>query len=122
VAYIPLNDPMSLVDGADSLAKVNLYRRGVNMPEARSASEADPSEYCANLRAIHPARLAEDKPFFVVKPSPFPLQADSLFTFMAMRYVTTYSELGCESLLKKPVNVTLTTSAAGVVTGAAFAR
>jgi len=122
VALIPLNDPMALVDDKESLAKVNAYRRGVRQPEARSAQDADPTAYCQHLRALHPARLAEDKPYFAARPSPFPLQADSLFTFMAQRYVTTYSELGCEDLLKRPVNVTLTTSSSGVVTGVAFHR
>jgi hypothetical protein len=40
--------------------------------------------------------------------------ANSLFTFMAQRYVASYALLGCDALLKMPVNVTLTTDAAGV--------
>ena len=41
--------------------------------------------------------------------------ANSLFTFMAQRYVASYALLGCQDLLKKPVNVTLTIDATGVV-------
>jgi len=33
--------------------------------------------------------------------------ADTLFTFMAQRYVSSYEILKCESLLNKPVNVAL---------------
>jgi hypothetical protein len=45
--------------------------------------------------------------------------ANSLFTFMAQRYVASYALLGCEVLLKMPVNVALMTDA-GVVIDATF--
>jgi hypothetical protein len=122
VALVPLNDPMTLISGADSLIKVNAYRRGVNQPHAWSNRDADPFAYCANLRSIHPARLALDRSLLAARPSPFPLMANSLFTFMAQRYVTSYALLGCQDLLNKPVNVTLTTDAAGVVIDAALPR
>jgi hypothetical protein len=115
VALVPLNDPMALDNGADSLVKVNAYRRGVDQPQARSNRDADPSAYCSNLRSIHPARLALDRSLLAAEDSPFPLMANSLFTFMAQRYVASYALLGCEVLLKMPVNVTLTTDGAGVV-------
>jgi hypothetical protein len=121
VALVPLNDPMAQINGADNLSKVNAYRRGVNQPQAQSNKGADPSAYCTHLRSIHPARLALDRSLLAAHPSPFPLVANSLFTFMAQRYVASYALLGCDDLLKKPVNVTLTTDAAGVVTDAAFA-
>jgi hypothetical protein len=44
--------------------------------------------------------------------------ANSLFTFMAQRYVASCALLGCEVLLQMPVNVTLTTDATGVVVDA----
>ncbi len=119
VALVPLNDPMALDNGADSLVKVNAYRRGVDQPQARSHKDADPSAYCSNLRSIHPARLALDRSLLAAQNSPFPLMANSLFTFMAQRYVASYALLGCEVLLKMPVNVTLMTDA-GVVIDATF--
>ncbi len=119
VALVPLNDPMALDNGADSLVKVNAYRRGVDQPLARSHKDADPSAYCSNLRSIHPARLALDRSLLAARPSPFPVMANTLFTFMAQRYVASYALLGCEVLLKMPVNVTLITDA-GVVTDATF--
>jgi hypothetical protein len=122
VALVPLNDPMTQLNGADDLPKVNAYRRGVNQPQARSDGEADPLAYCTNLRSIHPARLALDKTLLAARPSPFPLMANSLFTFMAQRYVASYALLGCEVLLKIPVNATLTTDAAGVVVDATLFR
>jgi hypothetical protein len=122
VALVPLNDPMTQINGADDLLKVNAYRRGVDQPQAWSNGEADPLAYCANLRSIHPARLALDKTLLAAKPSPFPLMANTLFTFMAQRYVASYALLGCEVLLKMPVNATLTTDAAGVVVDATLFR
>lgn len=120
VALIPANDPMVLDDGAYSIPKVNLYRQGVNQPPANSLSDADPVAYCQNIRSIHPAKLMLDQAFLSAAPSPFPTEANSLFTFMAMRYVASYGLLNCQALLHEPVNVTLITNSEGVVTGATF--
>ena len=114
-ALIPLNDPMATFNGKPSLAKVNLYRRGVNQPYAATVAEASGTTYCANFRAIHPTRLAEDKAFLVARKSPFPNLADSLFTFMVQRENASYSLLGCESLLGKPDRITPIKDANGVV-------
>jgi hypothetical protein len=89
-----------------------LSNPGVNAP-ALPLNEL--SAYCAHLRSIHPAKLALDRTLLAARPSPFPLMANSLFSFMAQRYVASYALLGCQDLLKKPVNVTLTIDAAGVV-------
>jgi len=118
VALVPMNDPMVLVDTQQNLQKVNAYRRGVHQPHARSASDADSVAYCTNLRKIHPAKLKLDQTIFTGRPSPFPLMATNLFTWMSQRYVQSYANLGCDVLLKQPVNVTLTTDANGVVTDA----
>ncbi|HUN94203.1 MAG TPA: hypothetical protein VMU33_19275 [Burkholderiaceae bacterium] len=119
-ALVPLNDPMTEVNGDASLPKTEAYARGVDQRRDRSAQVADATEYCTHLRAIHPQKLELDKPFLAKAKSPFPLMADSLFTFMAMRYVASYDLLGCQDLLGQPVNVTLSTDAGGVVVGAAF--
>jgi hypothetical protein len=106
VALIPLNDPMAEVNGKPSLTKVNLYRRGVDQQWAATAAEASDTTYCANFRAIHPTRLALDKPFLEVRPSPFPNLANSLFTFMVQRENASYVLLGCEALLGPPDRIT----------------
>jgi hypothetical protein len=59
--------------------------------------------------------LIRDKTQLLGIPSPLPDVANNLFTFMAQRYVASYQILGCAALLGKPVNVTLTTDANGVV-------
>ena len=64
--------------------------------------------------------LQLEQPFFIKAPSPFPDMANSLFTFMAQRFVGTYELLLCADLLGQPVPVTLTTDAAGIVIDATF--
>jgi hypothetical protein len=117
IALIPLNDPMAQDNGTNNLAKVNLYRAGVDQPQAATAADADGTTYCRNIRAIHPGKLLLDKQFLVGAGSPNPATSDSLFTFMALRYVAAYQILGCDALLNQPVNLVLTFTG-GVCTNA----
>lgn len=119
VAFIPANDPMAM-DGANiNLAKVDLYRAGVNQPPQATTDHADPTLYCRNIRAIHPVNLLADKAFFALPgSSPNPATSDTLFTFMALRYVAAYQILGCSALLNQPVNLILTVNGGGIVTNA----
>ena len=122
VALIPLLDPMVLVDGNVSLPKLNVYRIGVDQPQVRTTAEADPVRYCENLQNIAPTGLFQDRPYLTAFRSPFPLEADSLFTFLAQRYVASYEILDCQALLNQPVNITLYTDPNGVVIDAEIAR
>jgi len=115
VAEIPLNDPMALVNNAESLGKTNAYRAGVNQAPAANPTAASPLVYCQNFRGIHPTRLAQDKAFLAARPSPFPNLANSLFTFMVQRANASYTLLGCQDLLNLPDRITPITDAAGVV-------
>jgi hypothetical protein len=120
VALVPSNDPMVLVNGQPNLFKVNAYRIGVDQRLAPLAS-ADTTAYCTNLINIAPARLQLDKQFTMApQPSPDPAVANSLFTFLAQRFVTTYGAngLNCASLLKRPDPITVTTDNNGVATDA----
>jgi hypothetical protein len=122
VALVPLKDPMVLVDGADSVTKLNAYRIGVDQPQVRTAADADPVRYCANLRRIAPAKLLLDRPFLRVFRSPFQDVANSLFTFMAQRFVASYEILECQAFLNQPDPITLVTDLNGVVIDATIAR
>jgi hypothetical protein len=118
VAYIPSNNPMAQDSGVNNLAKIDLYRAGVNQPPQATSDHADPTAYCMNIRAIQPAALLQDKTFFAIPgSSPNPATSDSLFTFMALRYVVAYQILGCANLLNQPVNLFLTITN-GIVTDA----
>jgi hypothetical protein len=121
IARIPLGDPFVLeppLVGVPSLAQVNRYRRGVDQQRADDKEDASTTTYCRNLRNIHPAKLKLDKLYLITSPSPFPNMADSLYTFMAQRYVASYQILNCQGLLNEPVNVTLKMNGQGVVTDA----
>jgi hypothetical protein len=83
-----------------------------------TATDADPTTYCRNLRAVGATKLLQDKAYLTIVASPAPAVGDSFFTFLAARYVASYSILGCQSLLTQPVNLILDTNGSGVVINA----
>jgi hypothetical protein len=95
MALIPANDPMVLVmrDGelAFSLRKVNLYRAGVDQPLADSLQDASPRAYCRNYQQIAPPRLATDARLLGRAATPDAAVGNTLFTFMAQRYVNSFT-------------------------------
>jgi len=115
VAFVPLKDPMVLVNGQDSVTKLNAYRIGVDQPQVTTTAQADPVRYCANLRRIAPTKLMLDRVFLTAFRSPFPNVANSLFTFLAQRFVATYEILNCQAFLNQPDPITLFTDQNGVV-------
>jgi len=74
---------------------------------------------------IAPARMMQDKALLMPDAahptrglSPDPGAADSLFTFLAQRFVASYDILGCSNLLHVPDPVALTSNGDGVTTAA----
>jgi hypothetical protein len=125
VALVPAGDPMVLNGGAKDLAKVNAYRRGVDQPPVAWSFQADTARYCRNMLRIAPARMMQDKALLMPDAahptrglSPDPGAADSLFTFLAQRFVASYDILGCSNLLHVPDPVALTINGDGVTTAA----
>jgi hypothetical protein len=118
IAQIPLGDPFALdppITGRESLRQVNEYRRGVNQRQVINPDDASTTKYCRKMRAVQPKKLFREKSVYIAFRSPDSTVADSLFTFMAQRYVGSYEILKCESLLNKPVNVALKTAEDGIV-------
>ncbi len=107
IALIPALDPMVLVNKQPNLAKVNLYRMGVDQPEAMTLADADTTMYCMNFLQVGLPRLAKDKQLTLNAKTPDAQMATNLFTFLANRYSTTYTMLTCKQLLgvKNPVTV-----------------
>ncbi|HET6502030.1 MAG TPA: hypothetical protein VFG87_14840 [Amycolatopsis sp.] len=95
VALIPPNDPMAQVDGKPSVAKVNLYRAGVDQPPLNVATETGQA-YCTNLMAIGKQRLMAGKALFTQAPSPDPAAAN-LFEFLTQRLQGSIQNLGCQN-------------------------
>jgi hypothetical protein len=118
IALVPANDPMAQDNGVNNLAKVDLYRAGVDQPTSASSDNADPVAYCRNYRLLAPARIFLDKPYTIVAPTPLPMVGNSLFTVLAARYAASYAILGCDALLHQPVNIIITVDGNGVAINA----
>lgn len=99
-ALVPLTDPMVLVNGQQSLQKVNLYRDGTGQPQADNNNAsgltywyADTTYRTAILTIVHSQQIAQSGIFinnnqqlFTNAGSPAANMANSLFTFLAMRF------------------------------------
>jgi hypothetical protein len=112
VALVPLNDPMTLVNGAFSLQKTNLYRQGVDQPpmtaaNAQAAPNPDsPANYCANMLNNQTKFIMQNKGNFAGKASPVPAMANNLFTFEATRLSNSFMNLKCANFgLKNTVKL-----------------
>jgi len=120
IALVPLTDPMTLANNNQNLFKTNLYRRGVDQPFVRSQQAASGRAYCQNLVQTGLPRLQLDQQLTVNATSPDAAAANSLFTFLAQRFMQSYTNLNCQSLLNMPNPVTVQTDGNGVAIAATF--
>lgn len=122
IALIPSRDPMVVNnDAMRNLDKVNAYRAGVDQPQAQNLGDAGTRTYCQNLRTIGTQRMQLDADLTKAAASPDAGAANSLFTFLAQRFVTSYGAKGglnCVKLLGQPDPVTVTTDGNGVAIAA----
>ena len=122
IALVPGGDPMVLLNNNLNLNKINAYRAGVDQPAAQTMQDASTRPYCANLLALAPQRMQLDANMALTtgRPSPDPAVANSLFTFLAQRFVFTYEKngLNCKQLLHKPDPVKVQTDDNGVTIAA----
>ncbi|MBV9162285.1 MAG: hypothetical protein JO309_07355 [Pseudonocardiales bacterium] len=100
MALVPPNDPMVKINGKPSVAKINLYRAGVDQPPLNPAVDTAKS-YCRNLASIAPARLRLDRPLTVGAPSPDPAAARNLFGFLVQRLKASFTDLACFPVRRK---------------------
>jgi hypothetical protein len=120
VALVPLGDPMTEVNGVDSLQKVNLYRMGVDQPVVTAEGDADTARYCRQILRIAPERMALNRAVLTAGPSPDAAAANSLFTFLAQRLVTTYQLLNCATEINQALPLSTTSDATGVTLSASI--
>lgn len=125
VALVPAGDPMTLSNAKSDLVKVSAYRHGVDQPPAHYPFQADTARYCRHMLRIAPARMLQDQSFLMPDAthptrglSPDPTVANSLFTFMAQRFVASYDILGCANRVRIPNPISLTVDGQGVTTAA----
>ena len=121
VALVPLNDPMTQVNGHNNGAKTNAFRVGVDQALVGQGQGADwPKNYCKDMMQIGMRRVQQDERQFTNFATPVPDEGDNLFTFMAARLSASFENLGCGALLNAPNPVNLTLDANGVATAASF--
>ena len=121
VALVPLNDPMTQVNGESSTMKTNMFRIGVDQPLVSAAQTADsPANYCKNMVQVGVARISADEKQFSAFATPVPGTGNNLFTFLAARLSASWGNLGCGALLNAPDPVNVTVDANGVATAATF--
>jgi hypothetical protein len=95
-----------------SLAKTNLYRAGVGQPQAADLANASGTTYCMQYAASG-IFIALNEALFTGATSPAPAASNSLFTFLANRFATSFGpvpSLGCVTLFglnESPVNQTV---------------
>jgi hypothetical protein len=118
VALVPPNDPMAEVNGNGNLAKLNLYRQGVDMLPLRQAGNLA-ATYCQSMVDLQPKRLQQDRNLTQQVASPDPGAGNSLFTFLAQRLSASFGNLGCGELIKTGDPVKLTVKN-GVAVDASF--
>ena len=119
-AIVPLNDPMTTVNGAFSTTKTNLYRAGVDQSPLPTGQS--PKVYCQDMDTIQTARLKLDQARFTAGVSPDTGAATNLLTFLAQRLQASFVNLNCASFgLTNPVSSEVTNSA-GAVSSVTFAQ
>jgi hypothetical protein len=119
VAIVPGGDPMTLVNGNLSLTKTNLYRQGVDMPTGNSYFDIDTARYCRQLLRIAPQRMLANQKALTAFATPDAGAANTLFTFLAQRFVAAYQLLDCAALVNAQDPVSVTTNNDGVAVRAA---
>ena len=110
IAVVPPNDEMTLVGGAFSIAKTNVYRSLVDQPLLAGNVNATTvaMDYCQNLTNIQPARNQLDMTRELNTGTPVAAIGNTLATFMGNRLSMSLVNLGCANFgLANPVTVTL---------------
>ena len=110
IAVVPPNDEMTLVNGAFSIAKTNVYRSLVDQPMLPANTNATQvaADYCQNLVNIQPARNLLDMTAELKAGSPVGAVGNSLATFMGNRLAMSFVNLGCANFgLTNPATATL---------------
>jgi hypothetical protein len=110
IAVVPPNDEMTLVGGAFSIAKTNVYRSLVDQPllPANANAPQVAMDYCQNLVNMAPARNQLDMTREAGVGSPVPAVGNDLATFLGNRLAMSFTNLGCATFgLTDPATVTV---------------
>src|SRR3989440_361477 len=89
-ALVPLGDPMTLLNNEPDTAKTDIYRMGVDQPLVAASDNGNTTAYCNHLFNVAPPRLVTDALLTGAANSPDPAAGNTLFTFLAQRFQTTF--------------------------------
>lgn len=120
LALVPINDPMALNNGNPDLNKTNAYRAGVDQPRALTNDQASGKAYCQQWSKTGAARIVLDAPLMARATTPDPATGNSLFTFLAQRFVNSYMELNCKKLTGQDSPIATAQDGNGVAISATF--
>jgi len=102
ISLTPNNDPMITTNGQPDLLKLNLYRLGVDQPQASvMGGDNDPAAFCRNYGNIAVPRFKSLQQKLLNFASPAP-GFQNLFAFMKNRAMTTWANLNCQGLIGLP--------------------
>jgi hypothetical protein len=118
IALVPTSDPMTMVGGAPSASKTNLYRIGVNQPRLDAQADTG-AAYCTAIYTGGMQRVEFDRTLLLAGRSPDQAHAN-LFAFLADRLSGSFDSLDCSDLMGEVNPVTLV-SDGGLVVDATFA-
>jgi hypothetical protein len=121
IAVVPVNDEMTLVNSAYSIAKTNVYRSLVDQPLLAANTDATDvaADYCQNMVNIAPAHNQLDMTRDAAFASPVPATGTNLAAFMGARLAASFGVLGCSTFgFTDPVNVTV--NGAGAATAVTY--
>jgi hypothetical protein len=124
VALVPLNDPMTKIEDAQSAPKTDLFRAGVDQPALGGGDNGSPAAYCRGMfddpHGIQ--RVFNAQAVYAAGRSPNADTGTNLFTFLASRASDAFGLLGCDAALNQKNPITLTTNADGQVSAATFTQ
>ena len=110
IAVVPTNDEMTLVAGAMSVQKTNVYRSLVDQPllGANTNPTTVATNYCQNMVNIQPARNQLDMAKELAFGTPVAAVGNNLATFLGNRLNMSFTNLNCMNFgLTNPATVTL---------------
>ncbi|KAJ3274534.1 hypothetical protein HDV01_002662 [Terramyces sp. JEL0728] len=125
IALVPLNDPMTLLNGKTSVTKTNLYRVNVLQNNINKADDGTLVKYCKNFLDVAPKFIIGYQDLLVKGPTPDAATGDSLGTFMCGRFVTSWNKdggLDCAGALNIATPIDVVTDKNGVVTSCSLAK
>lgn len=98
ISLTPNNDPMVTTNAQPDLLKLNLYRLGVDQPQAAVfGGDNDPAGFCRSYAMIAVPRFTSLKAKLLLFASPAPT-SPTLFDFMKARAISTWTNLNCQGL------------------------